>query len=318
MNNSILPPERLVIASRESRLAMWQAKHIQQLLKGLYPQCETSILGMTTRGDQILDKSLSKIGGKGLFIKELETALLEGRADLAIHSLKDVPMEMPEGFVLSTVLDREDPRDAFVSNRYQSLKEMPEGGLVGTSSLRREAQIRRAYPHLKIVPLRGNLDTRLAKLDNGDFDAMILATAGLLRLNLESRIRNRIDPVDSLPAAGQGALGIEILANNEKMAQYLAPLQNHHAMLQVSAERQVSRRLGGSCEIPIAAYAQWDTAHLQLHLKGLVASINGQKVVDSSRQMPVATMADALTLGNHIADDLISKGAMELIADLGS
>lgn len=316
--NTILPPERLVIASRESRLAMWQAKHIQQLLQGLYPQCEISILGMTTRGDQILDKSLSKIGGKGLFIKELEAALLDGRADLAIHSLKDVPMEMPEGFALSTILEREDPRDAFISNNYASLKEMPAGAIVGTSSLRREAQIRRKYPHLKIVPLRGNLDTRLGKLDSGEFDAMILACAGLLRLNLESRIRERIDPVDSLPAASQGALGIEILETNHAVDAYLTPLKDHLATLQVSAERQVSRRLGGSCEIPIAAYAEWTGDGVQLHLKALVASINGQEIVEATKTSSVATMEEAIQLGDQVADDLINKGAMELIAALGS
>lgn len=316
--NTILPPERLVIASRESRLAMWQAKHIQQLLQGLYPLCEISILGMTTRGDQILDKSLSKIGGKGLFIKELEAALLDGRADLAIHSLKDVPMEMPEGFALSTILEREDPRDAFISNNYASLKEMPPGAIVGTSSLRREAQIRRKYPHLKIVPLRGNLDTRLSKLDSGEFDAMILACAGLLRLNLESRIRERIDPVDSLPAASQGALGIEILASNQAIDAYLEPLKDHLATLQVSAERQVSRRLGGSCEIPIAAYAKWEDDSTQLHLKALVASINGQEIVEATKTRSVATMEEAIQLGDEVADDLINKGAMELIAALGS
>jgi hydroxymethylbilane synthase len=296
---------------------MWQANHIMKLLQGLYPKCEISILGMTTRGDQILDKSLSKIGGKGLFIKELESALLDGRADLAIHSLKDVPMEMPEGFTLAAVLEREDPRDAFVSNRYSTLKEMPPGAIVGTSSLRREAQIRRAYPHLNIVPLRGNLDTRLSKLDNGDFDAMILACAGLIRLNLESRIRERIDPIDSLPAASQGALGIEILAGNDKLDAYLAPLRDLSATMQVSAERQVSRRLGGSCEIPIAAYAQWQQDHKTLSLKALVASTNGKRIIDSHQSCQVASIDEATQLGNRVADDLIQQGAMELIATLG-
>ena len=296
---------------------MWQANHIMKLLQGLYPQCEISILGMTTRGDQILDKSLSKIGGKGLFIKELESALLDGRADLAIHSLKDVPMEMPEGFTLAAVLEREDPRDAFVSNKYASLKEMPPGTVVGTSSLRREAQIRRAFPHLNIVPLRGNLDTRLSKLDNGDFDAMILACAGLIRLNLEHRIRERIDPVDSLPAASQGALGIEILASNDKMDTYLAPLRDLPTTMQVSAERQVSRRLGGSCEIPIAAYAQWQKDQKTLSLKALVASTNGKRIIDSHKSSQVTSIEEATQLGDSVADDLIQQGAMELIATLG-
>jgi hydroxymethylbilane synthase len=227
-------------------------------------------------------------------------------------------MEMPEGFALSTILEREDPRDAFISNNYASLKEMPAGAIVGTSSLRREAQIRRKYPHLKIVPLRGNLDTRLGKLDSGEFDAMILACAGLLRLNLESRIRERIDPVDSLPAASQGALGIEILETNHAVDAYLTPLKDHLATLQVSAERQVSRRLGGSCEIPIAAYAEWTGDGVQLHLKALVASINGQEIVEATKTSSVATMEEAIQLGDQVADDLINKGAMELIAALGS
>ena len=317
MNTSILPPTKLVIASRESRLAMWQAKHVQALLKGLYPQCEISILGMTTRGDQILDKSLSKIGGKGLFIKELETALFEGKADLAVHSLKDVPMEMPDGFELSAILEREDPRDAFVSNQYDSLAQMPAGAKVGTSSLRRESQIRKKFPHLEIVPLRGNLDTRLAKLDRGEFDAMILAAAGLTRLELSSRIKAKIAPEDSLPAAGQGALGIEILATRTDVADWLAPLRDVLATNQVSAERQVSRRLGGSCEIPIAAYATWDSYQSQLHLRALVANIDGTHVIEAVADAKVTEYSQAIDLGNKVANQLIADGAQALIANLG-
>jgi len=317
MNTSILPPTKLVIASRESRLAMWQAKHVQALLKGLYPQCEISILGMTTRGDQILDKSLSKIGGKGLFIKELETALLEGRADLAVHSLKDVPMEMPDGFELTAILEREDPRDAFVSNRYDSLQQMPAGSQVGTSSLRRESQIRKKFPHLNIVPLRGNLDTRLAKLDRGEFDAMILAVAGLTRLELSSRIKAKIAPEDSLPAAGQGALGIEILAQKTDVASWLAPLRDVLATYQVTAERQVSRRLGGSCEIPIAAYATWDSYQTQLHLKALVANTDGTHLIEAKANAKVTDFYQAIDLGDLVANQLIADGAQALIANLG-
>jgi hydroxymethylbilane synthase len=317
MNTSILPPTKLVIASRESRLAMWQAKHVQALLKGLYPQCEISILGMTTRGDQILDKSLSKIGGKGLFIKELETALLEGRADLAVHSLKDVPMEMPDGFELTAILEREDPRDAFVSNRYDSLQQMPAGSQVGTSSLRRESQIRKKFPHLNIVPLRGNLDTRLAKLDRGEFDAMILAVAGLTRLELSSRIKAKIAPEDSLPAAGQGALGIEILAQKTDVASWLAPLRDVLATYQVTAERQVSRRLGGSCEIPIAAYATWDSYQTQLHLKALVANTDGTHLIEAKANAKVTDFYQAIDLGDLVANQLIADGAQSLIANLG-
>ena len=312
-----MPPTKLVIASRESRLAMWQAKHVQALLKGLYPQCEISILGMTTRGDQILDKSLSKIGGKGLFIKELETALLEGRADLAVHSLKDVPMEMPDGFELTAILEREDPRDAFVSNRYDSLQQMPAGSQVGTSSLRRESQIRKKFPHLNIVPLRGNLDTRLAKLDRGEFDAMILAVAGLTRLELSSRIKAKIAPEDSLPAAGQGALGIEILAQKTDVASWLAPLRDVLATFQVTAERQVSRRLGGSCEIPIAAYATWDSYQTQLHLKALVANTDGTHLIEAKANAKVTDFYQAIDLGDLVANQLIADGAQALIANLG-
>ncbi len=296
---------------------MWQAKHVQALLKGLYPQCEISILGMTTRGDQILDKSLSKIGGKGLFIKELETALFEGKADLAVHSLKDVPMEMPDGFELSAILEREDPRDAFVSNQYDSLAQMPAGAKVGTSSLRRESQIRKKFPHLEIVPLRGNLDTRLAKLDRGEFDAMILAAAGLTRLELSSRIKAKIAPEDSLPAAGQGALGIEILATRTDVADWLAPLRDVLATYQVSAERQVSRRLGGSCEIPIAAYATWDSYQSQLHLRALVANIDGTHVIEAVADAKVTEYSQAIDLGNKVANQLIADGAQALIANLG-
>ena len=219
-------PKKLVIASRESLLAMWQAKHIQGRLKTLYPDCEVEILGMTTRGDQILDKTLSKIGGKGLFIKELEQALQDGRADLAVHSIKDVPMDLPEDFALAAIGERANPFDAFVSNQYARLEEMPKGAVVGTSSLRREAQLRARYPHLVIKPLRGNVQTRLSKLDNGEYDAIILAAAGLQRLELDERIRLILSEADSLPAAGQGALGIEIAAHRSELLPLLAPL-NH-------------------------------------------------------------------------------------------
>jgi len=295
---------------------MWQAKHVQALLKTLYPQCEIRILGMTTRGDQILDRSLSKIGGKGLFIKELETALQDGHADLAVHSLKDVPMDMPEGFSLAAILERADPRDAFISNRYDSLAQMPSGAVVGTSSLRRESQIRKAYPHLIISPLRGNLDTRLAKLDRGEFDAMILAAAGLTRLGLTARMKSLITPEESLPAAGQGALGIEIRSDQVQIAAWLRPLVDDLATWQVSAERQVSRRLGGSCEIPIAAYGRWHNDQ-ELYLKALVASIDGREMIESSLTKTVTSSAQAIFLGDLIADDLIAKGAKELIQSLG-
>ena len=251
------------IATRESRLALWQAEHVQSLLQGL-GHC-VSLLGMTTRGDQILDRSLSKVGGKGLFVKELELALEDGRADLAVHSLKDVPMELPEGFALACVMEREDPRDAWVSNRYASLNELPHGAVVGTSSLRRMALLRALRPDLKIEALRGNLDTRLKKLDDGLYDGIVLAAAGLKRLGLPERIRTTFDPAHMLPAAGQGALGIEVRSDRADAIAMLAPLMHMPTWLAVSAERAVSRVMGGSCSMPLAAYAtlQGDTLHIQ-------------------------------------------------------
>lgn len=268
--------EKLVIASRESRLAMWQAEHVRAQLSLLYPQCSIEILGMTTRGDQILDRALSQVGGKGLFVKELEVAMAEGRADLAVHSLKDVPMELPDGFALAAVLEREDPRDAFVSNDYASLEALPAGAVVGTSSLRRQSLISARFPHLVIRPLRGNLDTRLGKLDRGEYAAIILAAAGLKRLGLPERIRALMPPEQSLPAAGQGAMAIEILSARDDVRQMLAPL-NHVATAQaVTAERAVSKIFGGSCQIPLAAYAT--VANGLLHLRAMVATPDGQRV----------------------------------------
>lgn len=245
----------IVIATRESRLALWQAEHVQALLqeKGH----AVSLLGMTTRGDQILDKSLSKVGGKGLFVKELELALEEGRADIAVHSLKDVPMDLPEGFVLACVLEREDPRDALVSPRYASLDELPQGAVVGTSSLRRVVLLRALRPDLRIEPLRGNLDTRLRKLDEGQYDAIVLAAAGLKRLDLEERIRVAFEPDTMLPAAGQGALGIEVRADRADLIAMLASLSHRGDWLATAAERAVSRSMGGSCSMPLAAHARW-------------------------------------------------------------
>jgi hydroxymethylbilane synthase len=245
----------IVIATRESRLALWQAEHVQALLQERGHT--VSLLGMTTRGDQILDRTLSKVGGKGLFVKELELAIEEGRADIAVHSLKDVPMDLPEGFVLACVLEREDPRDALVSPRYASLDELPQGAVVGTSSLRRVVLLRAKRPDLRIEPLRGNLDTRLRKLDEGQYDAIVLAAAGLKRLGLEDRIRVAFEPEDMLPAAGQGALGIEVRADRADLIALLAPLTNRSDWLSTAAERAVSRAMGGSCSMPLAAHARW-------------------------------------------------------------
>jgi hydroxymethylbilane synthase len=243
----------LTIATRESRLALWQAEHVKALLEA---QGHTvALLGMTTQGDQILDRSLSKVGGKGLFVKELEVALEEGRANLAVHSLKDVPMELPEGFDLACVMTREDPRDAWVSSNYAHLNDLPQGAVVGTSSLRRTVLLRALRPDLKIEPLRGNLDTRLRKLDEGQYDGIVLAAAGLKRLGLAARIRHIFETTEMLPAAGQGALGIEVRSHRADVAQALAPLADAVTWLCVTAERSVSRAMGGSCSMPLAAHA---------------------------------------------------------------
>jgi len=304
-------PERLVIASRESRLAMWQAEHLRDCLKKLYPACDVQILGMTTRGDQILDKALSKVGGKGLFVKELETALEDGRADLAVHSLKDVPMVMPEGFDLSCVMVREDAHDAFVSNDYGSLEDLPKGAVVGTSSLRRESVLRARFPHLVIQPLRGNLDTRMGKLDRGEYQAIILAAAGLKRLGLANRIRALL-PIDPYtPAAGQGALGIETLIKHPKIKEWLAPLNDLPTLYAVTAERMVSRQLGGSCEVPLAAYAIWDQDHM--NIRSYVASVDGTASCLANAQGTVKSLEDAEALGLLVARDLIAQGAERLL-----
>ncbi|ASK28078.1 hydroxymethylbilane synthase [Neisseria chenwenguii] len=304
-----MSPKKLVIASRESLLAMWQAEHIQGRLKTLYPDCEVSILGMTTQGDQILDKTLSKIGGKGLFVKELEQALQDGRADLAVHSIKDVPMVLPEGFALAAVGERANPFDAFVSNHYARLEDLPDGAVVGTSSLRREAQLRARHPRLQIKPLRGNVQTRLRKLDEGEYDAVILAAAGLQRLGLDGRIRLILSPADSLPAAGQGALGIEIAAHREDLMEVLQPLNHDQTRACVTAERALARALGGSCQVPLAAYCTEENGLLTL--RGLVGHPDGSVLLQADAQAP-ADYADAL--GRAVAKKLADDGAEELIA----
>ncbi len=296
---------------------MWQAEHVRAALQQYYPACHVSILGMTTRGDQILDRTLSKVGGKGLFVKELEIAMAEGRADLAVHSLKDVPMELPEGFALTAIMEREDPRDALVSASFASLDEMPAGTVVGTSSLRREAALRTRYPHLVIQPLRGNLDTRLAKLDRGDYGAIILAAAGLKRLGLAARIRAVLDPASSLPAAGQGALGIEIPAGRPELAEWLAPLNHVPSALAVTAERAVSRMLGGSCQVPLAAHAHWEGSQLQI--EAFVALPDGSRCVRARAAAVVegaGAASQAEALGEAVAQDLLAQGAAGILAAL--
>ncbi len=310
---AVKPPARLVIATRESRLALWQAEHVRARLEALYPGCRVELLGMTTRGDRILDRTLSKVGGKGLFVKELEAALADGRADLAVHSLKDVPVLMPQGFELTCILERDDPRDAFVSNHYRQLADLPPGAVVGTSSLRRESQIRQHYPHLEVKPLRGNLDTRLARLDRDEFDAIILATVGLRRLGLGERIRSVLPVHESLPAAGQGALGIEIRADRPELAAWLAPLEHAPSSLCALAERAVSRELGGSCHVPLGAYAECEAERDEIYLRALVASADGQQVLRAERR---GKATEAEELGRAVASELRAAGAEALLRAL--
>ena len=305
-------PQRIVIATRESRLALWQAQHIQSCLQALYPQASIELLGMTTRGDQILDRPLAKVGGKGLFVKELETALLDGRADIAVHSMKDVPMQLDPAFELVAIGERELPLDALVSNKFSSLDELPPGAVVGTSSLRRESQLRAMYPYLAVSPLRGNLDTRLRKLDAGDYDAIILAAAGLKRLGLGERIRALLPAETSLPAVGQGALGIEALSSRPEVAAWMAPLNHPTTRACVLAERAVSRALAGSCEVPLAAFAT--PCEAGLFLRALVAMPDGTQVVRAERSGPIDAPE---ALGAAVAQDLIEMGAAGVLAALG-
>ncbi len=297
----------ITIATRESRLALWQAEHVQSLLQNLGHT--VTLLGMTTRGDQILDRSLSKVGGKGLFVKELEVALEEGRADIAVHSLKDVPMDLPDGFALACVLEREDPSDAFVSNRYATLANVPQGGVVGTSSLRRTVLLRALRPDLQIAPLRGNLDTRLRKLDEGQFDAIVLASAGLMRLGLPERIRSRFASTDMLPAAGQGALGIEIRTDRDDLVAALAPLAHTATWQAVAAERAVSRSMGGSCSMPLAAFATWVDG--QLHIDAAWGDAETPAPLVTARAHATITdLASATALGEQVAAQLRAGGAV--------
>ena len=317
---------KVVIATRESRLAMWQAEHVQALLQNRLGW-QVELLGMTTQGDQILDRSLSKVGGKGLFVKELETALADGRADIAVHSLKDVPMDLPPGFALACVMQREDPRDAFVSNTYASLAALPQGAVVGTSSLRRLVLLKALRPDLRIEPLRGNLDTRLRKLDEGQYDAIVLAAAGLKRLELQSRIRATFEPDAMLPAAGQGALGIEVRADRQDLIDGLAQLAHMPTWLAVTAERTVSRAMGGSCSMPLAAFTQGPAdAGMRLEAAwgdpgaagpdgiqaSLPAAVPGEPapLVRVHHQAQVRNFAEAEALGDHVAAMLRAGGAV--------
>jgi hydroxymethylbilane synthase len=301
-------PDTLVIATRESRLALWQAEHVRELLQQRFG-LRVELLGMTTRGDQILDRALSKVGGKGLFVKELENALEDGRAHLAVHSLKDMPMELPAGFALGAVLPREDPRDAFVSPRYARLEDLPSGACVGTSSLRRAAQLLALRPDLRIEALRGNLDTRLRKLDEGHYDAIVLAAAGLKRLGLAARIASVFEPSQMTPAAGQGALGIELREDAAELGCMLSALVHRPSWLAVHAERAVSRALGGSCSMPLAAYAVWQGEELCLHAALGHAQQLSQPLLRTRQSARVGRLAEATALGERAAAKLRVAGA---------
>ena len=301
----------LKIATRKSPLALWQAEHVKARLLALNPDLTVELVTFTTKGDIILDTPLAKIGGKGLFVKELEVAMLNGDADIAVHSMKDVPMEFPEGLELGIILEREDPRDAFVSNNFKTLEDLPQGAVVGTSSLRRQCQLQNLRPDLVIRSLRGNVQTRLGKLDSGEFDAIILASAGLLRLKMESRIAQYLEPEVSLPAGGQGAVGIELRSGDAETLALLEPLQHNMTTYRVVAERAMNRRLEGGCQVPIACYAIEKDG--ELWLRGLVGSIDGKQMLSTEYRAPVA---EAEALGIKAAEDLLSQGADKILADV--
>jgi len=306
-------PARLVIATRKSALALWQAEYVRSRLTTLYPSCAIELLGLTTQGDRVTDQPLADIGGKGLFIKELEQAMREGRADLAVHSLKDVPMDMPEGFTLAAIMARDDPRDALVSNRCRSLAELAPASVVGTSSLRREAQLRERYPQLTVKALRGNVNTRLDKLDAGQYAAIILAAAGLRRLGLAPRIAALLDPADSLPAIGQGALALECRTDRADVLAALAPLCDASTTRATAAERAFGRVLAGNCRTPLAAYAM--DRGPQLWLRGLVASRDGSQVVRGERFASAGTVEEAAALGEALGAEFLRRGAAAMLAE---
>jgi len=306
--------DKLVIATRESPLALWQANHIKEKLSQIYANLSVDILGMTTEGDRILGSALSKVGGKGLFIKELEIAMLEGKADIAVHSMKDLPVELPDGFCLAAVLDRYEIRDAFVSNKYETLRDLPSGSVVGTSSLRRESQLRNIRPDIDICPLRGNVQTRLKKLDAGDYDGIILAAAGLERLGLRDRIREYLDPSQSIPAVGQGALGIECLSDREDIRRLVEVLNDTATRLCVEMERSISRNLGGSCSLPLGAYARFDEG--QLKLDAFVGMPDGSEMIRVGGSTQVTDDA-GMELSASLADTLKQRGAADVLAKVG-
>jgi hydroxymethylbilane synthase len=301
----------LRIATRSSPLALWQAEEVARQLKLVYPDLKVSLVKLKTRGDKLLDAPLAKVGGKGLFVKELEAGILEGKADIAVHSMKDVPVEFPEGLELALIMEREDPRDAFVSNQYDSLAAMPAGSLVGTSSLRRQTQIRERYPHLRIDWLRGNVNTRLRKLDNGEYDAIILACAGLLRLGFERRITMSLEPEECLPAIGQGAVGIEVRSDDFAVKELLAPLGHAETASRIAAERALNETLNGGCQVPIAGYAVLNDG--EIYLRGLVGEPDGSRIL---RAEASGKVEDAVSIGRALAEDLLSQGADQILNQL--
>ncbi len=303
--------ETLRIATRSSPLALWQAEEVGRRLLALYPQLDVQLVKMKTRGDKILDAPLAKVGGKGLFVKELEAGMLAGEADIAVHSMKDVPVEFPPGLSLALIMQREDPRDAFVSNQYASLHDLPANAVIGTSSLRRQTQIREKFPAITLDWLRGNVNTRLKKLDDGEYDAIILAAAGLKRLGFEDRIRSYLEPEVSLPAIGQGAIGIETRSDDEAVKALIAPLADTDTTLRVQAERAMNETLNGGCQVPLAGYAvlQGD----QLYLRGLVGEPDGSRVLRAEIR---GASSDARELGVRLAQDLLDQGAGEILARL--
>ncbi len=299
----------LRIATRKSALALWQAEYVKARLEHFHPNLQVELVPMSTQGDKILDTPLAKIGGKGLFVKELETAMLEGRADIAVHSMKDVPVEFPDGLMLSTICEREDPRDAFVSNHYSSLDQLPAGSVVGTSSLRRQCQLKALRPDLQIRDLRGNVNTRLAKLDAGEFDAILLAAAGLIRLGFTDRIRTYLPVENSLPANGQGAVGIECRSDDAAVRALLAPLEHAPTRLAVLAERAMNRRLQGGCQVPIGAFAELQGE--QLWLRGLVGALDGSHILRAEVRGPAASPEQ---LGEQLAEVLLAQGAGHILS----
>jgi hydroxymethylbilane synthase len=310
-NGPIIMTGTVRIATRQSPLALWQAEYVKSRLLQLHPDVHVELVKMVTQGDKILDTPLAKVGGKGLFVKELETGMLAGEADIAVHSMKDVPVEFPDGLMLAVICEREDPRDAFVSNHIDSIDELTQGAVVGTSSLRRQCQLRAWRPDLQIRDLRGNVNTRLSKLDNGDYDAIILASAGLIRLGFQDRIKHPIDTSVSLPAVGQGAVGIECRVGDERILSLIEPLNHSESSTCVQAERAMNHRLEGGCQVPIAGYAQLDD--WSLSMRGLVGRPDGQLVIRGEVQ---GHSDQAEQLGIQLAEDLLARGAKEILQEV--